>query len=72
MKRHNDYRFIITGGNHRMAVLTALNYKYIEVKAKRIIDIKDINNFDEKYLTNDEMIKIFNRFFDENGKNKIN
>lgn len=71
LKRHNDYRFIITGGNHRMAVLTALNYKYIEVKAKRIIDIKDINNFDEKYLTNDEMIKIFNRFFDENGKNKL-
>jgi hypothetical protein len=71
LKRHGDYRFVVTGGNHRIAVLTALNYKFIKVKIKKIIDIKDINNLDENYLTRNEMIKIFNRFFDENGNNKL-
>lgn len=69
LKKNNDYRFIVTGGNHRIAVLASLGYKFIWVETKKIINIKDIRKQYE--LTNDEAIKIFNRFFYENGKNKL-
>jgi hypothetical protein len=70
LKKDNDYRFIVTGGNHRIAVLTVLNHKFVNVIAKEIISINNINKL-KSQLTRKEKIKIFNRFFIENGKDKL-
>ncbi|MDY0090041.1 MAG: hypothetical protein RBR78_06710 [Flavobacteriaceae bacterium] len=49
LKYKNNYRFIVSDGNHRAGVLCALKYKKISVKFHdyfpRVVDYKDIKNF---------------------------
>lgn len=71
LRNNNDYRFIVTGGNHRIAVLAVLNYRFLSVRVKEVININNINKSRCKELTKGETNKIFNRFFNENGKDKL-
>jgi hypothetical protein len=70
----DDFRFVITAGTHRSAVLKALNYKSIQVKYddyrvekdKHIIDIKNIQNWPavkSGYISENEAKKFFMSFF---------
>ena len=76
--KDNDFRFIITAGHHRVAVLTALymnnnvEYENIEVKydIKRInVKIVDENNVcswpgvESNYLSQYDALEMFNQFF---------
>ncbi len=77
LKCMNDYRFLITRGIHRTAVLAAMKYEKIpvafETSFPRVIDINDIKNLPQvrngvfsEYLTK----QIFQTYFEENGVNK--
>ena len=76
--KDNDYRFLITGGHHRVAVLTSLymnqnmNYENLEVKYEnfrvkvKIINQKDISNWPgvkSKYLSEEDALEMFNGYF---------
>lgn len=77
LKYKQHYRFLITGGVHRTAVLSALKYKHIPVTFEpnwpRVIDYYDIDNFPQvKNQTFSEVIakKIFLSYFEDNGIGK--
>ena len=74
---HNDYKFIITSGHHRIAVLKIINminkkkFKNILVKFdykksnKRIIDIKNIQKWpalNSSYCSENDALEFFNKF----------
>ena len=75
--KDDDYRFVITAGTHRSAVLKALNYnekKSIEVKyddyrvekSRQIINLKNIENWPavkSGYISRYEAKKFFMGFF---------
>lgn len=76
--KDNDFRFLITGGHHRVAVLTSLymnqniNYENLEVKYDnsrvkvKIINQKDISNWPgvkSKYLSEEDALEMFNCYF---------
>ncbi|MCA0754944.1 hypothetical protein KP806_07765 [Paenibacillus sp. N4] len=77
LKHYDDYRFVVSGGQHRIAALAMLGYKNIEVKIQpsyqRVIDIQKVHKWinvrNNKY-NQEEAIQIFNLYFNENGKNK--
>jgi len=76
LKNDNDYRVIVISGNHRMAVLAAMGNRYIRIKIRNKIPIE--LSFIEKWplvekniITKIEAEKIFNRYFQSNGKNKF-
>jgi hypothetical protein len=74
LKRYNDYRIVLISGNHRMAVMAALKHVNIKVKVRKIIDINDIYNWvmvQTGLLKTEEARKIFERYFYDNGKNKL-
>lgn len=77
-KNDNDYRFLITAGHHRVAVLTAMNMnnnnfyneiavKYDDTRVKiKIVNVNDINNWPgvkSGYLSNEDALEIFNKYF---------
>ncbi len=78
IKENDDRRFIVLQGNHRMAVLSHLGYEKIQVRTCR----QNIGKINQKELANmplvidgkcdyDTAIKIFNIFFDEDGKHLL-
>jgi hypothetical protein len=74
LKRYNDYRIVLVSGNHRMAVMAALRYKIIKMKIINAIDINDIHNWtmvQTGLLKENEARKMFERYFCDNGKNKL-
>ena len=76
LKKKNDYRVVLIGGNHRMAVIAALKHKYVKIKIrnKKTIELNNVSqwpNVQNNLLNIDEAKKIFNRYFEDNGKNKL-
>ena len=76
LEKGNDYRIVLTGGNHRMAVIAALKHKYARIKIKNPEAIKlcfasEWPNVKNNLLNIDEAKKIFNRYFEDDGKNKL-
>lgn len=76
LEKDNDYRIVLTGGNHRMAVIAALKHKYARIKIKNSEAIKlcfatEWPNVKNNLLNIDEAKKIFNRYFEDDGKNKL-
>ncbi|MFD2046671.1 hypothetical protein ACFSTA_20645 [Ornithinibacillus salinisoli] len=77
LKKYNDYRFILSGGQHRMAALGVLGNKKIPVKLyhkwQRVIDIENINAWPHvqngKYDL-ETSIKVFNSYFTNTGREK--
>lgn len=80
LKKESDYRFVVVGGRHRIAVLAALGYEQIPVtfhdnqhkglKWPQVLDINNIENF--PIVRNDiypkELTKeIFNLYFETCG-----
>lgn len=78
LKKNKDYRFVITGGHHRVAVLTALymnnndKYKNIQVKydnirvKKKIINEDNVNNWPgvkSNWLKKEDALEMFNKYF---------
>ncbi|MDV2583344.1 hypothetical protein [Alkalibacillus haloalkaliphilus] len=77
LRRGDDYRFMITGGQHRLAALKELGYESIvvkiHVKDKRVVDRKDVKNWKNvrEGMYNEELaLKVFDQFFDQNGREK--
>ena len=71
--------FVVMQGNHRMAALSFLNHKRIEVRTvpylKGIIKEKDIKKWPlvrEKICEENNARKIFNFFFENNGQHISN
>lgn len=71
--KENDYRFIVTEGQHRIAVLAALGYKNIRCRLThrpeypQIVDIKDAKKWpqvENRAYSRNYATKIFNRFFE--------
>ena len=78
-KTKDDYRFLITSGHHRVAVLTAIhmnndNKDYDNIRVKfdttrvkvKIVKIDDINNWPgvkSGYLSNKDALEMFNKYF---------
>ena len=75
---NNDYRFLITSGHHRIAVLKALNsfdkskFNYIPVKFEnqrsnlKVINIKDIEDWpsiSNNSCCEKDALELFNKFF---------
>ena len=74
-----DKIFVVMQGNHRMAVLSYMNYKSIEVRtinnAKQIIREKDLKNWPlvrQNRCKEENARKIFNYFFENNGQHIVN
>lgn len=76
--KDNDYRFLITGGHHRVAVLTAMHknnndlYNEIIVKYEKnrsnvkIVKENDIDNWPgvkSGYLSRNDALEMFNNYF---------
>lgn len=71
----NDYRFIVTSGQHRMAVLAMLGYQQVKVKihpqSQRLVDQEHIQtwvNVINGYYTTTLAQQIFELPFHHNGK----
>ncbi|WP_430788232.1 hypothetical protein VBD025_00405 [Virgibacillus flavescens] len=77
LKNHYDYRFKLNGGQHRMAALSVLGYKTLQVKLqpdkKRVIDIITVQTWPQilngKY-NKETAVKVFNSYFINNGREK--
>ena len=75
LKRENgDYRFIVMQGNHRLSILSHLNYSQITVRlipeSLKFIKESNITNWVAVKSGNckiDDARKVFNFFFEENG-----
>lgn len=72
--KHNDYRFVVTEGQHRIACLAALGYEKISCRFTqrdlypKIVDYKDIKKWpqvENKVYSRNQARKVFNRFFDD-------
>lgn len=77
LKKGDDYRFKVSGGQHRMAALGVLGQKDLHVKIqpdwKRVIDIQHIHHWEHvKNGTYSEEAarKIFNFYFETTGIEK--
>ncbi len=79
LKYKQDYRFVVTEGQHRIAALAALGYKYIKCRFSesdeypRIVDFKDIKKWPQvKNGTYSRKLaeKVFLKFFEINGKER--
>lgn len=77
LKDGNDYRFIVSEGQHRMAALGVLGYKVIQCKHnprfKRVVDIKNINLWPlvKSGLYSIELAeRVFRHYFESNGRSK--
>ena len=77
MLMKNDYKFLVTSGNHRIAVLKTLNifnkekFNNISVKfdhkraTQKIIDIKNINKWpaiSSKFCSIEDALELFNKY----------
>lgn len=76
LKRDKDYRIVLVSGNHRMAVMAALKHKYILIKIRNseailLEHLIYCPKVKKNLLNIDEAKKMFNRYFDDNGKNKL-
>lgn len=79
--KDNDYRFIVTEGQHRIACLVALGYENILCRLTqrpeypRIVDYKDVKTWAQVangVYSRSLAEKVFNRFFEEGvGKDRI-
>jgi hypothetical protein len=78
LKKNKDYRFLITGGHHRVAVLTALymndNNKYENIPVKydnvrvnvKIVKENDVENWPgvkSKWLKKEDALEMFYKYF---------
>ena len=77
LQKNDDFRFVITGGHHRVAVLTAMyqknkKYELIQVKYDtervriKIIKENDVLNWPgvkSGYLNENDAIEMFNKYF---------
>ncbi|WNF36578.1 hypothetical protein RJD24_19490 [Bacillaceae bacterium IKA-2] len=79
LKYKDDYRFIITEGQHRIAAIAALGYKKIECRFSqsdqypRIVDFKDVKKWPQVKngtYSRKSAEKVFMRFFEINGKER--
>lgn len=77
LKYKDDYRFFVLDGNHRVAVLSALQYDKIPVAFTthfpRVIDYQDVENFPhvKNGLFSAELVRrIIKTYFEDNGLNK--
>ncbi|MCT2536293.1 hypothetical protein NC661_13350 [Aquibacillus koreensis] len=77
LKKYDDYRFMISGGQHRMAAISVLGFKTIEVKIQpkweKLIDIEDINlwpNVQNGSFNKEEATNIFDAYFSTIGREK--
>ncbi|MFD1446447.1 hypothetical protein [Oceanobacillus profundus] len=77
LQKNNDYRFLITGGQHRIAALAVLEQKKIPVKIeplrKRFINVKEVNEWPQVmngFHEKDMAIEIFNSYFRNDGREK--
>tara|TARA_B100001059_G_scaffold109603_1_gene109672 strand:- start:7726 stop:8496 length:771 start_codon:yes stop_codon:yes gene_type:complete len=76
--KDDDYRFLITGGHHRVAVLTAMymndNSKFNDILVKyekyrtniKIVKEKEVENWPgvkSGYLNTEDALEIFNKYF---------
>jgi len=79
--KNNDYRFLITGGHHRVAVLTAMYrsgkkiFEHVAVKYDRsrvkvkIVREKEVTNWPgvkSGYLHEEDALEMFNKYFNIN------
>ena len=77
LKKNNDYRFLISGGQHRIASLGVLGYDKIQVKVyhkwERVIDVENVQSWsrvrDGKYDKR-AAVTIFNSYFTNTGQEK--
>lgn len=76
LKKEDEYRFIVLGGQHRVAALSCLDYEEVPVifdTNMAIVDYKNINNWPVIrkgiYDLKDAQI-IFNGFFEDDGIKK--
>ena len=80
LKKGKTYRYLITNGQHRIAALSALNYKYISATFEPIIqfmpsviDLDNIENFPivkHKIISRECVVKIFSPLFKDFGREK--
>ncbi len=70
IKKNGEKRFVVLQGNHRMAVLSYLGYKSIDVRCdmfpNKYIKEKDLNSWVNVKLNNvssEKALEIFNSFF---------
>ncbi|MGP4038666.1 hypothetical protein ACTWP4_01970 [Gracilibacillus sp. D59] len=77
LKNKNNYRFLISGGQHRIAALGVLGYDKIQVKVyhkwKRVIDIENIQSWPhvlDGMFDKDSAMAIFHSYFSNTGKEK--
>lgn len=77
LRKGNDWRFILTSGHHRTAVLSALNYFTIPMTFKRsfprVIDYEDINEWPQVkkgHISRNLAEKVFLEYFNDNGVSK--
>lgn len=77
LKHNNNYRFMITNGIHRTAILAALNFEQVPVMFEpnfpRVIDFNDIKNFPQvrnKVFSVNLTQKIFLSYFEDKGIKK--
>lgn len=77
LKYNDDYRFFVLDGNHRVAVLGALQYSSIPVTFTdhfpRVIDYRDVENFPhvKSGLFSAELVRrIIRTYFEDNGLKK--
>lgn len=63
---NNDWRWLITAGNHRAAAAAALGYSSIPVRVNLVISRQDVDwwkHVVEGLFTRDEALSIFDNFF---------
>jgi len=77
LKKGEDWRFVVLGGQHRIAALKKLKFKSAPVIFQpdeiSIVDLEDIANWPvirSKSYSIKEAEKIFNNFFEDNGTKK--
>ncbi|PKM17370.1 MAG: hypothetical protein CVV11_19605 [Gammaproteobacteria bacterium HGW-Gammaproteobacteria-15] len=74
MRRGSESRFSVTAGQHRLAILAALNYKTCLVKfqpgMERVIDVEEVETWpmvENGIYSKQQALNIFNGIFDVNG-----
>jgi len=67
LKRDDQYRYVITHGHHRVAVMAALGHKFIPVLPGLLIEDCHVNHWSSVYLDvwkKEEALTYFNHLFD--------
>lgn len=77
LKKGNDYRFLITGGQHRIAAMATLGYESILARIpprrKRVIDLEDREEWDQVVngtYSPELASHVFHMYFESNGREK--